>query len=165
MATPVQRKSTESIPQVSIKCLRKALELASKKFYIPQEPFILVQAFSAWTPRKYMDGHYGFINVLYGSRIWYMGWIYLDWRVEGMGQEKEMTEWREHGILGSFISIYRQDQVIKSPILLLVVDKGTFAECKTWKNTQCTKDIDSTDLKMFSFQLGNRWVTTHCTEC
>lgn len=60
-----------------------------------------------------------------------MGWIYLDWRVEGMGQEKEMTEWRDYGILGSFISIYRQDQVIKSPILLLVVDKGTFAECKT----------------------------------
>lgn len=41
--------------KLSIKCLCNALDLANNKFYIPQEPFILVQTFSAWTPIGYMD--------------------------------------------------------------------------------------------------------------
>lgn len=40
-----------------------------------------------------------------------------------MTQEKKITKCREYKSLGRFISIYKEGQVLKSPVLLLVDKK------------------------------------------
>lgn len=86
---------------------------------------------------------------------------------EGMTQENEITKWREYKSLGRFISIHKESQVLKSPVLLLLVYKKILLDKNMRKYTMHsldTKDIDSADFKMFSIQLFHRLFIRHSFE-